>query len=358
MCVNDTIMIKISQKQQQTMLLFLQNAFLSSSQTHNLLLKTGVDLSLVTVKRELKRMSSAGILTATGKGRSSAYSISALGRIFAKIDAGVYCAKEPDKRYGLDHFNFELLPAWPSEVFATDELAALKSATNEYRGRTADLPSSIAKKEIERLVIELSWKSSKIEGNTYTLLDTEKLILEHKEAPGHGKKETRMILNHKNTFIFVHENAKNFRALTHANLEQLHKILVKGLNVGIGLRQKPVGVVGSKYRPLDNIHQIKEAVDLLVSAVAKAESPFTKALTALAGLSYIQPFEDGNKRTARLMADALLLAHGCAPLSYRSVDEKEYREATTVFYELNSLMPIKKIFIEQYEFAAKNYAVR
>ncbi len=87
------------------------------------------------------------------------------------------------------------------------------------------------------------------------------------------------------------------------------------------------------------------------------KSPYAKALLTLLGISYIQPFEDGNKRTARLMANAILLAHSCAPLSYRSVDENDYREAMLVFYELNSIMPFKKIFIDQYMFAAENYLV-
>ena len=215
----------------------------------------------------------------------------------------------------------------------------------------------IKKKKLERLIIELSWKSSKIEGNTYTLLDTEKLILEHKEAPGHDKKEAHMILNHKDAFTFVHENKKEFRNLTRANLEQLHGIIVKDLSVGTGLRQKPVGVTGSKYRPLDNIHQIKDAVEALAVAISFASTPYAKALLALIGISYIQPFEDGNKRTSRIMANALLLAHHLAPLSYRSVEEKDYREAMLVFYEINSIVQLKKIFIEQYVFAAQNYAV-
>jgi Fic family protein len=81
-------------------------------------------------------------------------------------------------------------------------------------------------------------------------------------------------------------------------------------------------------------------------------------LVALLGLSYIQPFEDGNKRTSRLMCNAILMAHGLAPLSYRSVNEEDYREAMIVFYEINSVVPFKKIFIEQYIFAANNYTVK
>jgi len=214
------------------------------------------------------------------------------------------------------------------------------------------------KKELERLVIEFAWKSSKIEGNTYTLLDTEKLILEHKRAAGHDKKEAGMILNHKDAFDFIHKNKKLHKTLTRANLEELHKILVKNLDIKLGLRKSPVGVVGSKYQPSDNDYQISEAVEALSVAVSKMKSPFAKTLIVLLGISYIQPFEDGNKRTARLMANALLMAYGLAPLSYRSVDENEYREAILVFYEINSTVPFKKIFINQYEFAAINYAVK
>jgi fido (protein-threonine AMPylation protein) len=76
----------------------------------------------------------------------------------------------------------------------------------------------------------------------------------------------------------------------------------------------------------------------------------------LTGISYIQPFDDGNKRTGRLMANAILLAYGCAPLSYRSVGEEEYREAVLVFYELNSIVPLKDIFVSQYIFSSENYA--
>lgn len=110
--------------------------------------------------------------------------------------------------------------------------------------------------------------------------------------------------------------------------------------------------------PLDNEFQIKEAVESLIHALERLKSPFSQALLALLGLSYIQPFEDGNKHTARLITNAILLAHGCAPVSYRSIDENEYKEAVIAFYELNSLAPFKKLFVEQYDFAARNYLLK
>ncbi len=351
-------MTKISPKQQKVIGIFIERGTLSSSEAYDAILKMGEDVSLVTIKRTLSEMVSEKFLDIEGLGRATKYKISTLGRIFAEVDAKKYSSVEPDKRHGLHSYNFELLPSLPADIFLDDELKVLNDANAEYEKRTKDLPPAIQKKELERLIIELSWKSSKIEGNTYTLLDTEKLILENKEAPGHDKKEAQMILNHRDAFNFIHENKSRFKTLTRKNMEELHALLVKDLSVGLGLRSKPVGVTGSIYKPLDNIHQISEAVSELSAAVDRMRTPYAKALIALLGISYTQPFEDGNKRTARLMANALLLAHGSAPLSYRSVDEGEFREAIFVLYELNSIMPFKKIFIGQYDFAAKNYAVK
>lgn len=178
------------------------------------------------------------------------------------------------------------------------------------------------------------------------LLDTEKLILEAKEASGHDKSEARMILNHKDMFNFIRKNEDHYRQLTITNLEKLHSILTNDLNVGSGLRRMLIGITGSKYKPLDNFHLIREAVQGLSSAISSAEDPYTKALLALVEISYIQLFVDGNKRTGRLMANAILLAHKCAPLSYRSVEEEDYRKAILVFYEINSVVPFKKILID------------
>lgn len=351
-------MIKLSQKQQKILLLFLEKSLLSSSGVQTGLALAGEKISLITVKRALSELVNLDLLKTEGSGRSTVYAITSPGRMFADVNAKKYNTIEPDRRFGLQKYNFELFSTMPKNLFNDEELGTLNSATAEYHKRIQNLPAAIKKKELERLVIELSWKSSKIEGNTYTLLDTEKLILEHKEATGHSKKEALMILNHKDAFTFIHEHKNLFRSLTKRNLEQVHSLLIKNLNVGKGLRSKPVGVTGSAYRPLDNIYQIFEAVDSLGRVISKLKTPYAKALMVLLGISYIQPFEDGNKRTARLMANALLLAHSSAPLSYRSVEENEYREATLVFYELNSIVPFKKIFITQYDFAARNYAVK
>jgi len=338
--------------------ILIEKGPLSSSEVHKEITARGDKVALVTVKRALSELASKSILNVQGSGRSTAYAISARGRITADIDAKTYGAVDPDKRYGLSTFNFDLLPAFPSDPFSSEESERFNVATGEYRRRTASLPSAIQVKELERFIIELSWKSSKIEGNTYSLLDTEKLILENKEAVGHDPKEAIMILNHKEAFHFLLQEREHYTTLTRANLADLHKRLTQGLHVSMGLRHSPVGVTGSLYRPLDNSHQIQEALETLVATVQRMETPYARALVALLGISYIQPFEDGNKRSARLMANAILLAHHCAPLSYRSVDENDYREAVLAFYEINTIEPFRKIFVGQYEFAVHNYAVK
>lgn len=351
-------MENLTEKQGQIISILQNGGVLSSSDVHARLAEQGVQSSLVTIKRTLSGMLKQGLVTTEGVGPSTVYAISTRGRVGSRVDARAYCADEPDARTGMGKYNFELFSEFPESVFSAHEHEKLKTATDEYHERIKGATATIQKKELERLVIELSWKSSRIEGNTYTLLDTEKLILEHKEAPGKPREDAQMILNHKDAFTFIHEHRSEYAALTTANVEHVHLLLTKDLNIDTGLRAHAVGVLGSKYIPLDNIHQIRDAMEHLIAAVNRTEDPYTKALLALLGISYIQAFADGNKRTGRLLANAILMAYGRAPLSYRSVDEEAFREAMLVFYELNSVGPMKAIFIDQYQFAAKNYAVQ
>ena len=357
MYLNDTIMQQLLPRQQKILSILIKNGKISSSAIHEELLKNKENIALVTVKRSLAEMSGEGLIIEIGRGRSTAYEIGAPGRLFSDINAKEYCAIEPDKRYGLDRYNFDLFSKIPMDVFSDAEKSRLGVATKTYKQRSQNATPVTQKKELERLIIELSWKSSKIEGNTYTLLETEKLILDNKKAEGRSKDETQMILNHKAAFDFIQQNLSEFKVLNRANIEKLHEVLTKDMEVGFGLRKAPVGITGTKYQPLDNIYQIEESVMALSAAIDKMENIYAKSLLAVLGVSYIQPFEDGNKRTGRLMANAMLFASDLAPLSYRSVDEDEYRQATIVFYELNSIVPFKEIFIGQYEFAANNYAL-
>src|SRR3989344_3007640 len=155
-------MARLSQKQQEILSLFLVKGVLSSSSVHAELVHASEEVSLVTVKRALSAMAKQGVLAITGSGRATRYGITALGRMFAAVNAHEYCALEPDRRSGQSRYNFALFPAMPPEVFSDDELQLLAAATAQYESRARDLPPAIQQKELERLIIELSRQTCKI----------------------------------------------------------------------------------------------------------------------------------------------------------------------------------------------------
>lgn len=121
------------------------------------------------------------------------------------------------------------------------------------------------------------------------------------------------------------------------------------------LRKRRVGISGTNYKPLDNEFQILEALRNTCELINRKESIFEKALLALVLISYIHPFMDGNKRTARIVSNAILMSYDYCPLSFRTVDSIEYKKAMLLFYEQNNISNFKDIFINQFEFAVRTY---
>lgn len=311
--------------------------------------------SVATLRRDLSQLRKLGFLEHSGELKSSRYSLSLFGLLNVDIDAHEYCMLDVDKRSGATVFNFSLFQNINFGIFSSEDLKRMEDASKVFREKSKGASDVIRQKELERFVIELSWKSSKIEGNTYSLLDTERLLKDGIESPEHTKDEAIMILNHKKAFQYILEHIKPHEKISLQIIEDIHKVLVDDLGVSFGLRKRQVGITGSSYMPLSVPSQIKEAVEDLCVAISQMKDPYSKALIALLGISYIQPFEDGNKRTARLLANAILISCDCAPLSYRSVDQILYKESTLVFYEKNSIVPMRDIFIDQYLFACDQY---
>ncbi len=319
-------------------------------------LKNGKNnISRATTVRDINVLLDKGLIKKEGAGRNVKYFIKTENPLLSFFDIERYFEKNPDQRIILyDRFNFAIFKNLKN-IFTSDELLLMNNLTKQYRSRIKKITAAIFKKELERLTIELSWKSSQIEGNTYSLIDTEILLKEHKEANGHPREEAIMLLNHKNALEYILDKKSDFKKITLRKIENIHSLLIKNLNVEKGLRKIPVGITGTKYKPLDNEHQIREAMEKLIYALNKARDPFTKTLVAMIMISYIQPFEDGNKRTSRLLGNALLFAHNICPLSFRSIDEAEYKKAVILFYEQNSARYFKELFIDQFKFANENY---
>ena len=310
-----------------------------------------------TLKRIIAEVVQQGDIVVEGKGRATRYSLSAQAHLMMPLDIDTYFLKDIDERKVQESFNFDLISSILPQVdiFTPEELERLNVAHQSFLSNMATLSDVEYRKEMERLGVDLSWKSSQIEGNTYSLLETERLLKEKLTAEGKTKEEAVMLLNHKDALDFVLDNPDYLKETTVRRIEDIHGILTKELGVGSGIRKRRVGITGTNYRPLDNEFQIREALEDSCNLINGKENIFEKALLALVLLSYIQAFSDGNKRTARITSNAILMAWGYCPLSFRTVDSIDYKKAMLMFYEQNNIAAFKQIFIEQYEFATKNY---
>lgn len=311
-----------------------------------------------TMKRLLSAAVKEGNIEKAGRGPATKYKLTPQAHVTMPLDLATYFDKDIDEREVQESFNFDLIrDVLPKvEIFTKEELEVLNAAQMEFKKNTEGMTELEYRKEMERLGVDLSWKSSQIEGNTYSLLETERLLKDKQTASGKTKEEAIMLLNHKDVLDFVLDIPDYLKELSVHRIENLHSILTKELEVDrMKIRHRRVGITGTNYRPLDNEFQIREALEDTCTLVNGKDNVFEKALLTLVLLSYIQAFVDGNKRTARITSNAVLIANGYCPISFRTVDSIDYKKAMLMFYEQNNIAAFKKIFIEQFLFAVKTY---
>jgi Fic family protein len=333
---------------------YLQSKPGSSSKEIFEQLTTGI--SYATVKRVLSQLLSENILSVKGRGKGTKYYVSSAFELLQSIDIDKYYQREIDERKIKSEFNFEVFEILQENtILKESELLKLSNLQNQYLSNISQLTKTEYNKELDRLAIDLSWKSSQIEGNTYSLLETERLLKDKETAAGKTKEEAIMLLNHKDAIDFIVENSDYLDPLSTSKIEHIHSILIKDLGIEKNLRKIRIGISGTNYRPLDNEFQIIEALHKMCEVVNKKENIFERALLTLVLISYIQPFMDGNKRTARIVSNAILMNHKYCPISFRTVDSVDYKKAMLLFYEQNNISRFKEVFINQFEFAVNTY---
>jgi Fic family protein/predicted transcriptional regulator len=315
------------------------------------------EYSYASIKRMLTKLLENKCIETKGNAKSTKYSLIKGYDILVDIPLEKYFELEIDQRKIKNTFNFELLKndLLGLELFTEVELEKLTLLQDKFKLNISHLSEKEYKSEFERLAIDLSWKSSQIEGNTYSLLETERLLKDRETASGKTREEATMLLNHKEALDFILENPMYVYPLTISSIEDIHSVLVDGLDIERNIRRRRVGISGTNYRPIENEFQIKEALVDMCTLINQQKNIFSKSLLVLILLSYIQAFEDGNKRTARIISNALLIQNNYCPISFRTVDSIDYKKAMLLFYEQNNISAFKKIFIEQFEFAVNTY---
>ncbi len=314
-------------------------------------------VSYATVKRMITKLVEDNILIRKGYGKSTKYFISPCFEIIYPVDIDSYYEEEIDQRKIKDSFNLDLISQTLTQcnLFTKVELEELNALEEKFETNISALSKTEYKKEMERLAIDLSWKSSQIEGNTYSLLETERLLKERLTAAGKTKEEAIMLLNHKDAIDFISENPDYLNTLSISKIEDIHSLLIKDLGIDKNIRKRRVGISGTNYKPLDNEFQINDALGDMCKLVNSKVNIFEKALLILVLISYIQPFADGNKRTARIVSNAVLMNNNYCPISFRTIDPVEYKKAMLIFYEQNNISAFKEVFINQFKFAVNTY---
>ncbi len=344
----------IDDRNKKVLEFIMDNPLLSSNEIH---IGLKLEVGYATIKRILTKLISENLVLTVGKGRGTKYVIGPAYELFYPIDVREYFKKEIDERKIRNSFNFSLISEILSQVnlFNEYELQHLSNLQYQHRENISKLTDTEYNKELERLAIDLSWKSSQIEGNTYSLLETERLLKEKETAEGKSKDEATMLLNHKDALDYIISDPGCIQPLSISTIEDIHSILIKDLGVDRSIRKRRVGISGTNYKPLDNEYQIRDALNDMCKQVNDRENLFEKAFSLLVLISYIQPFGDGNKRTARIISNAVLINGEYCPISFRTIDSVEYKKAMLLFYEQNNITAMKNIFINQFEFAVKTY---
>jgi hypothetical protein len=220
---------------------------------------------------------------------------------------------------------------------------------------------TFARDILSRFLIDLSWSSSRLEGNTYSRLDTERLIEFGQEAAGKDAKETQMILNHKAAIeLLVQEDGDDI-GINRYTLLNLHALLSENLmadpEASGALRRRPVEITASAYTPPAIPQLIDECLNLIIAKAAAIGDPFERAFFVMVHVPYLQPFEDVNKRVSRLAANIPLIKGNLCPLSFVDVPERAYIAGTLGVYEMTRVELLRDVFVWAYERSCQRYVV-
>src|SRR3990167_1059996 len=302
------------------------------------------------IQRALKTLLDAKKIQAQGQARARCYvsvSDAIAGRSHILLD---YLA-QPVQSTKFVHYNPGFLKSYqPNHTFylsAAVRADLLKLGQVESAVRPA---GTYARTILNRLLIDLSWNSSRLEGNTYSLLETQRLIELGEMAANKSATEAQMILNHKNAIEYLIDFADEAKITSH-EVRSIHALLSENLlgnsSASGRLREISVGISGAAYSPLENPHKLKECFDIFIEKINEIQDPFEQSFFSLVHLSYLQAFEDVNKRTSRLVANIPLIRKNFKPLSFISVNQRDYVTALLGVYEKNDV----SLLCDQYHWA-------
>lgn len=338
--------------------------------------QSDIGLSYRTLQRRLAQLVDSGRLTTEGSGRALRYKVSSFNAdmavsfsLNASSEAYVplsaegaeikdYVRQSRQMRLPVGYSAEFLSNYHPNQTFYLSEglrNQLHKIGTPEEIERPA---GTFARDILNRLLIDLSWASSQLEGNTYSRLDTERLIELGQAAEGKDTVETQMILNHKAAIELLVGDAGQV-GFDRTTILNLHALLSDGLMLdprACGrIRERIVEISGSVYLPIAMPQRLDELFTVILDMATEIADPFEQAFFIMVHLPYLQPFEDVNKRTSRLAANIPLIRHNLCPLSFIDVPAQAYIDAVLGVYELQRIELLRDVFVWAYERSCQQY---
>lgn len=329
-----------------------------------------------TLQRRLALLVAQQHLAVEGRGRGSRYRLTPIGEapflgvsavgqgeVYVPIspEGGVVklAIRQPIQNRRPVGYNRAFLDAYrPNDTFyLTPEIRRQLREFGQSSGGHRPA-GTYARQVFRRLLIDLSWNSSRLEGNTYSLLETERLLELGEAAEGKDASEAQMILNHKAAIELLVEQASEvgFNRYTILNL---HALLADNLldpQACGRLRAIPVAIAGTVFNPLEVPQMIDECFNRILDTTTAIADPFEQAFFVMVHLPYLQPFEDVNKRVSRLAANLSFIRENLSPLSFVDVPERAYVDGTLGVYELNRIELLRDVFVWAYERSCARYA--
>ena len=332
-----------------------------------------------TLQRRLALLLEEQRLTFEGRGRGSRYRlpgtvgnahlVSPMPRLDARAESYVPISTEAEIiRHMVREPIHKRIPVGYNRAFLDEyrpnETYYLSQETRQRLlalGRSSDIErpaGTYARQIFDRLLIDLSWNSSRLEGNTYSLLETERLLEFGESAEGRDAREAQMILNHKAAIELLVEQANEvgFNRYTLLNLHALLSDNLLDSRASGRLREIPVGIDGTVYHPLEVPQLIDECFQQILDTATAIADPYEQAFFAMVQLPYLQPFEDVNKRVSRLAANLPFIRCNLCPLSFVDVPERAYIDGILGVYELNRVELLRDVFVWAYERSCARYS--
>lgn len=333
--------------------------------------------SSATVRRQLDALCASGELRRDGKARATRYRLARLITPYAPLPSFPLRAAEPEKHVAWSPQALELRRRLDVPLAARDPVTYHRDFVDRYAPNTTwlmpqDLAHELyrlgrmqdqqpagtyARKVLEQLLIDLSWASSRLEGNRYSLLAAEELF---KRGGAGTDVDSVMLLNHKAAIEFL-VDAVPMQGLSTPLVRNLHAVLMQDLladsNALGTIRQKVVNISGTVYVPTQVPSLLEEMLESIVHKARLIKNPIEAAFFLWVNLAYLQPFEDGNKRTSRLAANIPLMLYNCAPLSFLDVDLHDHAKAMLGVYECQDVSLAADLFGWAYRRSLKKYAV-